>query len=147
MSTVAADGDAPRQLQKPFPKENLDGQKAEKLQGLADRNNMKFHDKLKKRLGTPEKRPVHLKSAKGQDISHRKRVLARWNDLNALGKIEPQSIGNMPQRAIKTCLDVIPSISKMTRAILGLEDRKVQDGDLIPAEILRHGATLVICKV
>lgn len=64
MSTVAADGDAPRQLQKPFPKENLDGQKAEKLQGLADRNNMKFHNKLKKKVGDTRKKTCASKISK-----------------------------------------------------------------------------------
>ena len=55
------------------------------------------------------------------------------------GDIDHEALDNIPQRIIKTSLDVIPTMGDITRAIAGLKDGKAAGGDGIPAEVRKHG--------
>ena len=46
-----------------------------------------------------------------------------------------EALDNIPQRIAKTCLDEIPTMDEMVRAIAGLKDGKAPGGDEIPAEL------------
>ena len=78
------------------------------------------------------------------DFSGSKRVVARWSEhleklLNVPGDIEHEALVNIQQRITNTCLDEIPNMDEMARAIAGLKDGKAPGGDGIPAEVWKHG--------
>lgn len=155
-STVASYQDACRQLQQHTRslKTAWWNRKAEELQGAADRNDMKsFYNGLKEVWGPQKKGPVQLRSADGQEIfSDDKRVLARWSEhfqklLNVPCEIEPEAIDKIQQHTIKTCLDEIPSMDEMTKAIAGLKDGRAPGNDGIPAEVWKHGGTNLLVKL
>ena len=147
-STIAAYKDACRLLHKRTRalKSEWWEMKAEELQRSADRNDMKgFYNGLKEVWGPAKKGPVHLKSTDGMEtFSDSKRVVARWSEhfqklLNVPGDIEHEALVNIQQRITNTCLDEIPNMDKMARAIAGLKDGKAPGGDGIPAEVWKHG--------
>ena len=147
-STTAAYKDACRLLQKCTRalKSEWWEMKAEELQRSADRNDMKgFYNGLKEVWGPAKKGPVHLKSTDGMEtFSDSKRVVARWSEhfqklLNVPGDIEHEALVNIQQRITNTCLDEIPNMDEMARAIAGLKDGKAPGGDGIPAEVWKHG--------
>ena len=116
------------------------------MQRSADRNDMKgFYNGLKEVWGPAKKGPVHLKSTDGMEtFSDSKRVVARWSEhfqklLNVPGDIEHEALVNIQQRITNTCLDEIPNMDEMARAIAGLKDGKAPGGDGIPAEVWKHG--------
>ena len=116
------------------------------LQRDADSNNMKgFYSGLKEVWGPKKKGPVHLKSTYGMEtFSDSKRVVARWSEhfqklLNVPGAIGHKALDNIPQRITKTCLDEIPTMDEMARAIAGLKDGKAPGGDGISTEVWKHG--------
>ncbi|KAI0217907.1 putative aarF domain-containing protein kinase 5 [Lamellibrachia satsuma] len=100
---------------------------------------------LKEVWGPAKKGPVHLKSTDGMEtFSDSKRVVARWSEhfqklLNVPGDIEHEALVNIQQRITNTCLDEIPNMDEMARAIAGLKDGKAPGGDGIPAEVWKHG--------
>ena len=59
--------------------------------------------------------------------------------LNVPGDIEHEALVNIQQRITNTCLDEIPNMDEMARAIAGLKDGKAPGGDGIPAEVWKHG--------
>ena len=147
-STTAAYKDACRLLQKRTRalKSEWWEMKAEELQRSADRNDMKgFYNGLKEVWGPAKKGPVHLKSTDGMEtFSDSKRVVARWSEhfqklLNVPGDIEHEALVNIQQRITNTCLDDIPNMDEMARAIAGLKDGKAPGSDGIPAEVWKHG--------
>ena len=147
-STTAAYKDACRLLQKRTRalKSEWWEMKAEELQRSADRNDMKgFYNGLKEVWGPAKKGPVHLKSTDGMEtFSDSKRVVARWSEhfqklLNVPGDIEHEALVNIQQRITNTCLDEIPNMDEMARAIAGLKGGKAPGGDGIPAEVWKHG--------
>ena len=147
-STIAAYKDACRLLQKRTRalKSEWWEMKAEELQRSADRNDMKgFYNGLKEVWGPAKKGPVHLKSTDGMEtFSDSKRVVARWSEhfqklLNVPGDIEHEALVNIQQRITNTCLDEIPNMDEMARAIAGLKDGKAPGADGIPAEVWKHG--------
>ena len=55
--------------------------------------------------------------------------MARWSEhfqklLNVPGDIEHEALVNIQQRITNTCLDEIPNMDEMARAIAGLKDAK-----------------------
>jgi len=147
-STVAAYKDACRLLQKRTRamKSHWWEMKAEELQRAADINDMKgFYNGLKEVWGPVKKGPVHLKSADGMEtFSDNKRVVARWSEhfqklLNVPGDIEPEALDNIRQCTTITCLDEMPTMAEMAKAIASLKDGKAPGGDGIPAEVWKHG--------
>lgn len=147
-STVAAYKEACRLLQKRTRALKSDWweMKAQELQRAADRNDMKgFYNGLKEVWGPEKKGPVHLKSTDGMETySDSKRVVARWGEhfqklLNVPGDIEPEALDNIQQRITNTCLDEIPTMDEMTRAVASLRDGKAPGSDGIPAEVWKYG--------
>ena len=70
--------------------------------------------------------------------------MARWSEyfqklLNVPGDTDHKALDNIPQRITTTCLDEIPTMDEMARAIVGLKDGKAPGGDGIPAEVRKHG--------
>ena len=120
--------------------------KAEELQRVADRNDMKgFYSGLKEVWGPQTKQPVHLKSSDGLEIfTDSKSVMARWSEyfqklLNVPGDIEPEVLENIQKRSVNTALDEKPTMNEMVRASKGLKDGKAPGGDGIPAEVWKYG--------
>ena len=120
--------------------------KAEELQRVADRNNMKrFNSGLKKVWGPQTKQPVHLKSSDGVEIfTDSRSVMARWNEyfqklINVPGYILPEVLENIQKRSFNTALDEKPTMDEMVRAINGLNDGKARGGDGISTEVWNYG--------
>ena len=120
--------------------------KAMELQRAADRNNTKgFYNGLKEVWGPKKNGPVHLKSIDGTEtFSYSNRVVTRWSEhfqklLNVPGDIDHEALDNIPQRITKTSLDEIPRMDEMARAIADLKDGKAPGGDVIPADVWKHG--------
>ena len=70
--------------------------------------------------------------------------MVRWSEhfqklLNVPGDIDHEALDNIPKRITKTCLDEIPTMDEMAKAIAGLKDGKAPGGDGIPAEVWKHG--------
>ena len=64
--------------------------------------------------------------------SDNKIVVARWSEHfqklpNGPGDIDHEALTNIPQPITKTCLDEIPTMDKMARAIAGLKDGKAPE--------------------
>ncbi|KAK2165113.1 hypothetical protein NP493_1382g00008 [Ridgeia piscesae] len=79
-----------------------------------------------------------------ETFSDKKRVVARWSEhfrklLSVIGDIDHVALDNIPQRITKTSLDEIPTMVEMAGAIAGLQEGKPPGGDIIPAEIWKHG--------
>ena len=155
-STVAAYKDACRLLQRHTRALKSDWweMKAEELQRTADRNDMKgFHDGLKEIWGPQKKGSVQLKSTDGQEtFSDNERVLARWREhfqklLNVPGDIAPEVLDNIQQHTIITCLDEIPTMDELTRAVASLKDGKAPGEDGIPAEVWKHGGANLLNRL
>ena len=95
--------------------------------------------------GPKKKGPVHLKLTDGMEtFSDSKCVVARRGEhfqkfLNVPGDIDHETHDNIPQHITKTCLDEIPTMEEMARAIADLKDGKAPGGDGIPAEVWKHG--------
>ena len=95
--------------------------------------------------GPKKKGPVHMKSTDGMEtFSDSKRVVARLSEyfqklINVPGNIDHEGLDNIPQRITKTSLDEISTMAEMARAIAGLKDGKAPGGDVIPAEVWKHG--------
>ncbi len=146
-STTAIYKDACKLLQKRTRALKSDWweRKAVELQRATDRNDMKgFYNGLKEVWGPKKKGSVHLKSTDGMQTFSDKRVVARWSEhfqklLNVPGDINHEALDNIPQRITKTCLDEIPTMDEMARAIAGLKDDKAPGEDGIPAEVWKHG--------
>ena len=79
-----------------------------------------------------------------ETFSDNKRVVTRWGEhfqklLNVTVDVDQEALDNIPQRVTKTCLDEIPTMDEVARAIAGLKDGKAPGGDGIPAEVWKHG--------
>ncbi|KAK2179049.1 hypothetical protein NP493_517g01000 [Ridgeia piscesae] len=79
-----------------------------------------------------------------ETFSDNKRLVARWSEhfqklLNVPDDIDHEALDNIPQRITKPCLNDIPTMDEMARAIAGLKDGKAPVGDGIPAEIWKQG--------
>ena len=59
--------------------------------------------------------------------------------LNVLGDIDYDALDNVQLRSTNTCLDEIPTMDKMAKAIASLQDGKASAGDGIPADYWTHG--------
>ena len=75
--------------------------------------------------------------------------MARWSEhflkpFNVSGDIVHEALDNIPQRITKTCLDEIPTMDEMARAISGL---KASGGDGIPAEVWKHGGDSLFSRL
>ena len=115
------------------------------LQRAAERNDIKgFYSGLKEVWVPKKKGPVQLKSTDGMEtFSDSKRFVARWSEhirkiMNIPGDIDRKALDNIPQRIAKTCLDEIPTMDEMARAIVGLKDGKAPGGDEF---LLKYGST------
>ena len=111
------------------------------LQRAADRN---FYNGLKEVWGSKKKGPFDLKSTdEMKTFSDSNILVARWSEhfqklLNVPNDIDHEALDNIPQRITKTCLDEIPTMNEMARAIAGLKDSKAPGEDGIPAEVWRQ---------
>ena len=116
--------------------------KAEELQRVTDRNDMKgFYSGLKEVWGPQTKQPVHLKSSDGlETFTDSQSVMAIWSEyfqklLNVPGDIELEAMENIQKRNCNTAQDEKPTMDEMVRAIKGLKDGKAPGGDGIPADV------------
>ena len=84
--------------------------------------------------GPKKKGPVQLKSTDGMEtFTDSKRVVTRWSEhfqklLNVPGDIDQEALDNIPQRITMTCVNEIPTMAEMARAIAGLKDGKAPGG-------------------
>ena len=125
--------------------------KAEEIQGFADRHNMKnFYDSLRAVYGPTSRGTVHpLLSADGSKlVTEKQEILQRWaehfsNILNATSSFDDETINRLPQVLTNDTLDDLPSIAEVNKAIQQISSGKSPGPDSIPAEIYKAGGPVL----
>ena len=126
--------------------------KADKIQGYADRNDMKkFYDGLEEIYGPTTSGSPPLLSADGSSlITDKDKILERWAEhfdsvLNRPSTINNEAINRLPQ--VNESLDAMPTFDEILKAIRLLSSGKAPGSDSIPAEIYKEGGRALIEKL
>nr|VZI51958.1 unnamed protein product [Spirometra erinaceieuropaei] len=125
--------------------------KAEEIQGYADRNEWKnFFSAIKAVYGPPTKGTAPLLSADGSTLlTEKTQILQRWAEhfrgvLNRPFVISEAAIARLPQVETNADLDLPPSLLETIRAMQQLSSGKAPGSDAIPAEVYKHGGSLLM---
>ena len=128
--------------------------KADEIQGFANRNNMKnFYDGLKEVYGPTTSGSSPLLSADGSTlISDKEKILERWAEhfdsiLNCPSTISGEAINQLPQNPFDETLDAVPTFEEIQKVIHLLTSGKAPDVDSIPAEVYKEGGTALTRKL
>lgn len=120
--------------------------KADEIQGFADKNDMKnFYDGLREVYGPTTSGASPLLTADGATlITDKEKILERWAEhfnsvLNRPSTINDEAIDRLPQVPIDETLDAIPTLEETQKAIRLLSSGKAPGSDAIPAEIYKEG--------
>ena len=128
--------------------------KADEIQGFADRNDMKnFYDGLKEVYGPTTSGSSPLLSADGSTlITDKEKILERWAEhfdsiLNHPSTINDEAIDWLPQVPFDEMLDAVPTFEEIQKAIHLLTSGKAPGTDSIPAEVYKEGGTALTEKL
>ena len=129
--------------------------KADKLQGFADRNDMKnFYNSLKEVYGpTTSGSLAPLLSADGSTlITGKEKVLERWAEHfdsvpNRPSTINDEAIDRLPQVPVEETIDAIPTLKEIQKAVQLLSSGKTPGSDFIPAEVYKEGGMVLTEKL
>ena len=120
--------------------------KAEEIQSLADRKNMKkFHDALKTIYGPKSSGATPLLSADGSTLlTDKDAILKRWAEhfnsvLNRQLSVNDNAINRLPQIECNVLLDEFPTVTETRKANQHLSSGKAPGTDAIPAEVYKAG--------
>ena len=130
-------------------------QKAQEIQDLADRKDMKgFYDALRHfNIGESGRRWLHVvKSITGEMIADAAYVLDRWSAhfesvLNRDSVVLPETIGAVPLLRIRDELMDVPSVDEVWRSIAKLKNGKSAGMDGIPGEIWKYGGEVLLNRL
>ena len=129
-------------------------QKADEIQGFADRHDMKnFYAGLKEVYGPTSKGSSPLLSADGSTLlTEKEKILERWaehfeNVLNRPSIINDEAINRLPQVPTNESLDDPPTLVETKKAITQLSSGKAPGSDSIPAEIYKEGGPALTEKL
>ena len=113
--------------------------KADEIQGFADRNDTKsFYNGLKEVYGPTASGAFSLRSADGSTlITDREKILDINND----------AIDRLPQVPIHETLDAPPTLEETQKAIHLLSNGKAPGADAIPAEVFKEGGAALVEKL
>ena len=128
--------------------------KADEIQGFADRNDLKkFYAGLKEVYGPTTSGASPLLSADGSTlITDKEKILERWaehfdNVLNRPSAINNDAIDRLPQVPIDETLDAPPTMAETQKAIRLLSSGKAPGTDSIPAEVYKEGGGTLLEKL
>ena len=129
--------------------------RAEEIQGLADRNNMKnFYDGLKEVYGpsTTGSLSTLLSDDGCTLITDKEKVLERWAEhfnsvLNRPSIINDEAIDMLPQVPVDETMDAIPTLEEIQKAVHLLSSGKAPGSDSIPAEVYKEGSMALTEKL
>jgi len=128
--------------------------KADEIQGFADRKDMKnFYDGLKEIYGPTTSGSFSLLSADGSTlILDKEKILERWVEhfdsvLNRPSSINDEAIDRLPQIPLSEALDEVPTLDGTRKAILRLANGKAPGADSIPAEVYKEGGPALTEKI
>ena len=128
--------------------------KADEIQGYADRNDMKkFYDGLREVYGPTTSGSSPLLSADGSTlITDKDKILERWAEhfnsvLNRPSNINDEAINRLPQVPVNEMLDAIPTFEEIQKAIRQLTSGKAPGSDSIPAEVYKEGGRALTEKL
>ncbi|KAK7091340.1 hypothetical protein V1264_009034 [Littorina saxatilis] len=128
--------------------------KADEIQGYADRHDMKnFYDALKEVYGPTTSGSSPLLSADGITlITDKEKILGRWaehfdNVLNRPSTINDEAINRLPQVPINEALDDPPTLLETQKAIRLLSSGKAPGSDAIPAEVYKEGGAALTVRL
>uniref|UniRef100_A0A8C7WPE7 Reverse transcriptase domain-containing protein n=1 Tax=Oryzias sinensis TaxID=183150 RepID=A0A8C7WPE7_9TELE len=129
-------------------------EKADEIQGFADRHDMKrFYDSLRCVFGPPTSGSSPLLSADGATlITDKNKIVERWAEhfngvLNRPSSINDEAIQRLPQVDINPDLDIIPSEDEVAKAIKQMSTGKAPGSDAIPAEVFKSGGPSLLHKL
>ncbi len=128
--------------------------KADEIQGYADRNDMKnFYAGLKEVYGPTTSGNSPLLSADGLTLlTEKDKILDRWAELfnsvlNRPSFINNEAIDRLPQIPIQETLDTLPTMTEIQKAIGALSSGKAPGSDAIPAEVYKEGGPVLWAKL
>ena len=123
--------------------------RAAELQNAADRRDFKaFYQGLKAVHGPKHKASPSVRTKDGVLINEPPKVLDRWAEhfmgvLNQDSEFDMSVLGEIPQRAVNSSLDAVPTLEEVLSSIKQLSSGKSPGEDGIPPEIFKHGGTAV----
>ena len=128
--------------------------KADEIQGYADRHDMKrFFDSLKTIYSPPTSGSSPILSADGAKlITDNNEIVERWAEhfngvLNQPSSINDAAIQRLPQVAVNLDLDIPPSENEVAQAIKQISCGKAPGPDAIPAEVFKLGGSALLTKL
>ena len=128
--------------------------KADEIQGFADRNDLKnFYRGIKEVYGPTTTSPFPLLSADSSTlITDKDKILERWaehfdNVLNRPSNINDEAIERLPQIPINETLGALPTQEEIQKATHQLSNGKAPGQDSIPAEIYQAGGIALTDKL
>ena len=124
--------------------------KAKELQTLADQNNSAaFYSALKEVYGPQKSGNAQLLNKENtQVLSDRSNILKRWEEhfhdlLDCESTANPGALDGLIQHPVRDDLDYLPTETELKCAINSMKTNKAPGIDGIPAEVFKHGGTLL----
>ena len=128
--------------------------KADEIQGFADRNNMKnFYDGLKEVHGPTTSGSSPLLSADGSTlITDKEKILERWAEHfdsvpNHPSTINDEAINWLPKFPVDETLNAVPTFEEIQKVIHLLNSGKAPGADSIPTEVYKEDGTALTEKL
>ena len=128
--------------------------KADEIQGFADRNDMKnFYDGLKEVYGPTISGSSPLLSVDGSTlITDKEKILERWAEhfdsiLSHPSIINDEAIDQLPQAPFDEMQDAVPNFEEIQKVIYLLTSGKAPGTDSIPGDVYKEGGTALTEKL
>ena len=128
-------------------------ERAEELQGAADRRDFKtFYRSLKVVHGPVHKASHSIRSKEGVLLTEPSRVLDRWAEhfnevLNQNVEFDKTVLDELPQFNVNSGLADTPTLVEVQTCLNQLSSGKAPGEDCIPAEIYIHGGTAIVNRL
>ena len=125
-------------------------ERAKDMQASADKHDTKsFYQELKKVHGPKKRSTASIKDKAGRVlITEKKEIVDRWAEhfkgvLNQISDFDDSVLQELPEWEVNNELSSIPSLAETQLAIKQMASDKAAGSDNIPAEIYKHGGTLL----
>lgn len=125
-------------------------QKAQEIQGYADRNQTReFYKATRAIYGPMSNPPVPLKSADNSTtLRDDEEILNRWAEhfqslLNRPSRADDDALSAMPRFRLRLEMTALPTLQELDNALDSMKNNKAAGPDGIPAELLKQGGPVL----
>ena len=125
--------------------------KAAEIQGYADNHmSREFYAATRTIYGPTHRHTAPLRSKDGTTlIKDKEGILCRWKEhfsdlLNRDSHVQPDSLDNVPAVLVREELDDVIHIEEVRKTVKQMKCSKASGGDGIPAEVYKHGGTVLV---